>query len=168
MKKLTFRSFALRPSLWWRANARNVSFFTLYGGQFTFSTQLLTLNYLLFFNFSSFFCLMCLSLVLFFHKQRGWECFVWRFQSRGTGEGQLYICFEFWPMCFLGNMRCNIMQINIEKHHLFRWLTVCIALVVQVICSWSSSPVQFQWILTKHQTSSRYGSGHVGCSSSGE
>ena len=34
-------------SLWRRANARNVSFFTLYGGQFTFSTQLLTLNYLL-------------------------------------------------------------------------------------------------------------------------
>ena len=29
-----------------RANTRNVSFFTLYGGQFTFSTQLLTLNYL--------------------------------------------------------------------------------------------------------------------------
>ena len=35
-------------SLWRRANARNVSFFTLYGGQFTFSTQLLTLNYLLY------------------------------------------------------------------------------------------------------------------------
>ena len=34
-------------SLWRRANARNVSFFTLYGGQFTFSTQLFTLNYLL-------------------------------------------------------------------------------------------------------------------------
>ena len=33
-------------SLWRRANARNVSFFTLYGGQFTFSTQSLTLNYL--------------------------------------------------------------------------------------------------------------------------
>ena len=32
-------------SLWRRANARNVSFFTLYSGQFTFSTQLLTLNY---------------------------------------------------------------------------------------------------------------------------
>ena len=31
-----------------RANARNVSFFTLYGGLFTFSTQLLTLNYLLY------------------------------------------------------------------------------------------------------------------------
>ena len=34
-------------SLWRRANARNVSFFTLYGGQFTFSTQLLTLNFLI-------------------------------------------------------------------------------------------------------------------------
>ena len=33
-------------SLWRRANARNVSFFTLYGSQFTFSTQSLTLNYL--------------------------------------------------------------------------------------------------------------------------
>ena len=32
--------------LWRRANARNVSLLTLYGGQFTFSTQLLTLNYL--------------------------------------------------------------------------------------------------------------------------
>ena len=44
VKKLTFRALALRQSD--RANARNVSFFTLYGGQFTFSTQLLTLNYL--------------------------------------------------------------------------------------------------------------------------
>ena len=35
-------------SFWRRANARKVSFFTLYGGQFTFSTQLLTLNYLLY------------------------------------------------------------------------------------------------------------------------
>ena len=35
-------------SLWRRANTRKVSFFTLYGGQFTFSTQLLTLNYLLY------------------------------------------------------------------------------------------------------------------------
>ena len=35
-------------SLWRRANARNVSFFTLYGGQFTFSTQLLTSNDLLY------------------------------------------------------------------------------------------------------------------------
>ena len=38
----------LLQSLWRRANARNVSFFILYGGQFTFSTQLLTLNYLLY------------------------------------------------------------------------------------------------------------------------
>ena len=36
-------------SLWRWANARNVSFFTLYSGQFTFSTQLLTLNYFLYF-----------------------------------------------------------------------------------------------------------------------
>ena len=35
-------------SLWRRVDARNVSFFTLYGGQSTFSTQLLTLNYLLY------------------------------------------------------------------------------------------------------------------------
>ena len=35
-------------SLWRKAYARNVSFFTLYGGQLTFSTQLLTLNYLLY------------------------------------------------------------------------------------------------------------------------
>lgn len=34
--------------LWRRANARNVIFFILYGGQFTLSTQLLTLIYLLF------------------------------------------------------------------------------------------------------------------------
>ena len=40
-------------SLWRRANARNVSFFTLYGGQFTFSTHLLTLNYLLYPRFWS-------------------------------------------------------------------------------------------------------------------
>ena len=31
---------SVRISLWRRANAQNVSFFTLYGGQFTFSTQL--------------------------------------------------------------------------------------------------------------------------------
>ena len=34
-------------SLWRRADAQNVNFFTLYGGQFTFSAQLLTLNYLI-------------------------------------------------------------------------------------------------------------------------
>ena len=32
-------------SLWRRANARNVSFLTLYGDQFTLSTQLIILNY---------------------------------------------------------------------------------------------------------------------------
>ena len=32
-------------SLWRRANARNVSFLTLYGGQFTLSTQLIIQNY---------------------------------------------------------------------------------------------------------------------------
>ena len=37
-------------SLWRKAYARNVSFFTLYGGQLTFSTQLLTQNYLLYSN----------------------------------------------------------------------------------------------------------------------
>ena len=42
--KLTHKPQILQ-SLWRRANARKVSFFTLYGGQFTFSTQLLTLNY---------------------------------------------------------------------------------------------------------------------------
>lgn len=31
-----------------RADARNFSFFILYGGLFTFSTQFLTLNYLLY------------------------------------------------------------------------------------------------------------------------
>ena len=40
--------FSIIISLWRRANARNVSFFTLYGGQFMFSTQLLKLNYLLY------------------------------------------------------------------------------------------------------------------------
>ena len=35
----------LLQSLWRRANARNVSLYTLHGGQFTFSTQLSTLNY---------------------------------------------------------------------------------------------------------------------------
>ena len=34
-----------RKSLWQRAKARNVSFKTLYGGQFTLSTQLIILNY---------------------------------------------------------------------------------------------------------------------------
>ena len=33
--------------LWQRADARNISIFTLFCGQFTLSTQLLTLNYLL-------------------------------------------------------------------------------------------------------------------------
>ena len=33
------------PSPWRRANARNVSFLTLYGGQYTLSTQLIILNY---------------------------------------------------------------------------------------------------------------------------
>ena len=38
----------LSQSHWRRANARNASFFTLHGGQFTFSTQLLTPNHLLY------------------------------------------------------------------------------------------------------------------------
>ena len=42
-KKMTFRELALRQS-----DSQSVSFFTLYGGQVTFSAQLLTLNYLLF------------------------------------------------------------------------------------------------------------------------
>ena len=37
-----WESIAGNLSDWRRANTRNVSFFTLYGGQFTFSTQLLT------------------------------------------------------------------------------------------------------------------------------
>ena len=41
--------YTLIQSLWRRANARNASFFTLYGGQFTFSTQMFRLNYLLYF-----------------------------------------------------------------------------------------------------------------------
>ena len=49
VSKLTFRVLALRqseqidqrPSLWRRANARNVSFETFYLGQFTLSTQLI-------------------------------------------------------------------------------------------------------------------------------
>ena len=35
----------LPQSLWYKANARNVSFLTLKGGQFTLSTQLRVLNY---------------------------------------------------------------------------------------------------------------------------
>ena len=49
-----WESIAGNLSDWRRANTRNVSFFTLYGGQFTFSTQFLTLNYL-FLNLSSVF-----------------------------------------------------------------------------------------------------------------
>ena len=38
-------------SLWRRANARNFSFETLHGGQFTLSTQLIILNYPVIFSF---------------------------------------------------------------------------------------------------------------------
>ena len=41
---LLIRLYDLKSD-WRRANARNVSFLTFYGGCFTFSTQLLTLNY---------------------------------------------------------------------------------------------------------------------------
>ena len=54
MLKQFYRPFIMEPvcktyrtSSWRRANTRNVSILTPYGGQFTFSTQLLTLNYLL-------------------------------------------------------------------------------------------------------------------------
>ena len=40
------RALALRHSLWRRANVRNVSFETLYGRQFTLSTQFIISNYL--------------------------------------------------------------------------------------------------------------------------
>ena len=43
--KRMFRALALRLSPWRRANARNVRFETLYGGQFTLSTQLIIPNY---------------------------------------------------------------------------------------------------------------------------
>ena len=46
-KKVDISSVNPSSERWRRANARNVSFFTLYDGQFTFSTQLLTLNCLL-------------------------------------------------------------------------------------------------------------------------
>ena len=42
-----WKSLAGILSFWRRANARNVIYFTLYVGQITFSTQLLTLNYLI-------------------------------------------------------------------------------------------------------------------------
>ena len=42
--KYTHNSQFLQP-LWWRANAPNVSFLTLYSGQFTLSTQLIVQNY---------------------------------------------------------------------------------------------------------------------------
>ena len=45
VSKLTFRALAFHHSLWRRANARNLGFETLYGGQFTFSTHLVVLNY---------------------------------------------------------------------------------------------------------------------------
>ena len=45
VSKLTFRALALHHSLWRRANARNLGFETLNGGQFTFSTQSVVLNY---------------------------------------------------------------------------------------------------------------------------
>ena len=44
--RLTFQALVLHQSHRWRANAWNVSLYTCYGGQFTFSTQLLTQNYL--------------------------------------------------------------------------------------------------------------------------
>ena len=54
MLKQFYRPFIMEPvcktyrtSSWRRANTRNVSILTPYGCQFTFSTQLLTLNYLL-------------------------------------------------------------------------------------------------------------------------
>ena len=56
IEKLTFRALALRQSERRRANARNVSSQSLYGGQFTLSTMLinqifLTLTDLLVFGF---------------------------------------------------------------------------------------------------------------------
>ena len=44
-----FRELALCQSDQQRANAQNVSLFTLSSGQFMFSTQMFTLNYLLYF-----------------------------------------------------------------------------------------------------------------------
>ena len=44
-----FRELALCQSDQQRANAQNVSLFTLYSGQFMFSTQMFTLTYLLYF-----------------------------------------------------------------------------------------------------------------------
>ena len=40
-----FRALDLRHSLWRRADARNASFETFYGGQFTLSTQFIVQDY---------------------------------------------------------------------------------------------------------------------------
>ena len=47
VSKLKFRALAPNHSLWRRANARNVSFGTLNGGQYTYSNQLIEPNYLI-------------------------------------------------------------------------------------------------------------------------
>ena len=52
--KADILSLVLRQSDWRRADARNVSRYTFYRDQFTFSTQLVTLNYLLFVTLCSF------------------------------------------------------------------------------------------------------------------
>ena len=62
-------------SLWRRANARNVNFFTLYGGQFTFSIQLLTLNYLL---ITVSFVLICFTGT---ETDKYWDKCIWKWLS---------------------------------------------------------------------------------------
>ena len=58
-----------RLSLWRRANARNVSFLTLYGGQFTLSTPLIIINYPSSMKSLTFSCFYALNLFICLERQ---------------------------------------------------------------------------------------------------
>ena len=71
-------------SLWRRASVRNVSFFTLYGSLFTFSTRMLTLNYLFItrmitdriglLSVSLIICVIIVLVIIIFLNCRKWYC----------------------------------------------------------------------------------------------
>ena len=90
---------ALRQSDWQRVIARNVSFFTLYGGQFTFSTQLFTLIYLLYSSTDAALPLMKILLAGFF-------IFIW--QSEVNYITQIYLIT-------LGTRVLNAIVWNVSK-----------------------------------------------------
>ena len=111
-------------SLWRRANARNVTYFILYVGQFTFSTQLLTLNYLI-----------CVQLRTKEMEIKG----IVTNKKKGNRKG---VNFLLWYL-FCNLFRCKTEDTNCSNnHHLWIWQHIFLCLCKD---RWCMDSVSKNW-----------------------